>query len=208
MIAPEDPGPGLELAATGPFQRRNFALAVAAAEAFLGEVDPEKVAGVAGMLRVPGRLELIAESPPTYVDAAHNPDGAAALAEALPGIAAGRPVVACLAMLADKDAPAIIAALAPALRAAVCTEIPHKALVGQGRPGARSRPAQELADLCQANGLEAIAEPRLEAALRRATELACGTFAGVLVVAGSHYLIGPARASQGTLIAPPPGEGD
>src|ERR1700744_4932085 len=207
VIAPEDPGPGVEVTATGPFQRRNFALATAAAEAFLGAVDPEKVAAVAAGLTVPGRLELIAESPPTYVDAAHNPDGAAALAEALPGIAAGRPVVACLAILADKDAQAMIAALAPALRAVVCTEIPPAALEGHGRPGARSRPAGELADLCQAYGLQATAEPELETALRRATELACGTYAGVLVVTGSHYLIGPARASQGTLIAPPPGEG-
>jgi folylpolyglutamate synthase/dihydropteroate synthase len=102
-------------------------------------------------------------------------------------------------MLADKDAPAMIAALAPVLRAAVCTEIPPGALIGHGRPGARSRPAQELADLCQAHGLEATAEPQLECALRRATELACGTFAGVLVVTGSHYLIGPARATRGAL---------
>jgi dihydrofolate synthase/folylpolyglutamate synthase len=205
IVAPEDPGAGVDLAATGPFQRRNFALAIAAAEAFLGAVDPEKVAAVAAGLTVPGRLELIAESPPTYVDAAHNPDGAAALAEALPALAAGRPVVACLAVLADKDAPAMVAALAPVLRSAVCTEIPPAALAGHGRPGARSRPAGELADLCQAHGLEAIAEPRLEPALRRATELACGAFAGVLVVTGSHYLIAPARASQGALVAPPPG---
>jgi dihydrofolate synthase/folylpolyglutamate synthase len=194
IVAPEDPGPGIEMAATGAFQRRNFALAVTAAEAFLGAVDPQRVATVAAGLVVPGRLERIADSPPTYVDAAHNPDGAAALAEALPALAEGRPVVACLAMLADKDAPAMIAALAPVLRAVVCTEIPPQALAGHGRPGARSRPAQELADLCQAHGLEASAEPDLEAALRRATELACGTFAGVLVVTGSHYLIGPARA--------------
>ncbi len=195
VVAPEDPGPGIEVAATGTFQRRNFALATAATEAFLGELDPERVAAVAAGIHIPGRLELVAENPPTYVDAAHNPDGAAALAEALPGIAAGRPVVACLAVLADKDAPAMIAALAPALRAAVCTEIPPAALLGHGRPGAHSRPARELADLCQANGLEAVAEPDLGAALRRSTELACATFAGVLVVTGSHYLIGPTLAA-------------
>jgi dihydrofolate synthase/folylpolyglutamate synthase len=198
VVAPEDPGAEVELAATGPFQRRNFALAVAAGEAFLGrEVDPERTAEVAAGIRVPGRLELVADSPPTYVDAAHNPDGAAALAEALPEIVAGRPVVACLAILADKDAPAMIAALAPALRSVVCTEIPPEALLGHGRPGARSRPARELADLCRANGLEAIAEPDLEAALRRAAELARDRFAGVLLVAGSHYLIGPAVAAGG-----------
>jgi dihydrofolate synthase/folylpolyglutamate synthase len=196
VVAPEDPGPGIDLAASGAFQRRNFALATAAAEAFLGAADPEKVAAVAAGVRIPGRLELIGESPPTYVDAAHNPDGAAALAEALPGIAAGRPVVACLAILADKDAPAMIAALAPALGGAVCTEIPPAALRGHGRPGAHSRPAGELTDLCRANGLEASAEPDLEAALRRAGELA-GAGGGLLLVAGSHYLIAPARAAQG-----------
>jgi dihydrofolate synthase/folylpolyglutamate synthase len=195
IVAPEEPGAGIRLAATGAFQRRNFALAVSAAESFLGAVDRERVAAVAAGLRVPGRLELIAESPPTYVDAAHNPDGAAALAEALPGIAAGRPVIACLGVLADKDAPAMIAALAPVLRSAVCTEIPAAALAGHGRPGARSRPARELADLCAAHGLEAIAEPRLEAALRRASELAAGPVPGVLLVTGSHYLIAPARAN-------------
>jgi dihydrofolate synthase/folylpolyglutamate synthase len=198
LIAPEDPGAGVDLAATGPFQRRNFALACAATEAFLGEpLDPERVAIVAAGILVPGRLERVAEDPPTYVDAAHNPDGAAALAEALPGIAAGRPVVACLAVLADKDAPGMIAALAPVLRAVVCTEIPPAALLGHGRPGARSRPAGELAELCRANGVEAVAEPDLDAALRRSVELARDTFDGVLVVTGSHYLIGPAAAAGG-----------
>ncbi|HVX33387.1 MAG TPA: hypothetical protein VHA80_09635, partial [Solirubrobacterales bacterium] len=75
--------------------------------------------------------------------------------------------------------------------------IPPGALLGHGRPGARSRPAGELADLCRANGLEAVAEPDLEAALRRATELARASTAGLLLVTGSHYLIGPARAASG-----------
>ncbi len=195
VIAPEEPGEGIELAATGSFQRRNFALAMAAAESFLGRLDAEAVARTAASVLVPGRLERIAEAPPTYVDAAHNPDGAAALAEALPGIAEGRPVVACLAVLADKDAAAMVAALAPALETAVCTELPRAALEHHGRPGARSRPAEELAARCAAVGLPAVAEPDLEKALRRATELACGTFAGILLITGSHYLIAPARAA-------------
>ncbi|HEX8958884.1 MAG TPA: cyanophycin synthetase, partial [Solirubrobacterales bacterium] len=115
VVAPEDPGEGIELRAAGRFQRRNFALACAAAEAFLGALDPDRVAAVAASLAVPGRLERIGDDPPVYLDAAHNPDGAAALAESLPELAAGRPLVACLAVLADKDAAAMVAALAPAL---------------------------------------------------------------------------------------------
>ncbi|MFN8217440.1 MAG: Mur ligase family protein [Solirubrobacterales bacterium] len=192
--APADPGPELELRAAGRFQRRNFALAVAAAEAFLGELDPARVAAVAASVAVPGRLELIASRPPTYLDAAHNPPGFAALAEALPALVGERRLVACLAILADKDASAMVAELAPRLQAAVCTEIPAAALAGHGRPGARSRPAAELAAACAAAGLAAEAEPDLEAALRRGSALAAAPPEGALLVAGSHYAIAPARA--------------
>jgi dihydrofolate synthase/folylpolyglutamate synthase len=160
------------------------------------------VAEVAATVAIPGRLELIAESPPTYVDAAHNPDGAAALAEALPALAGGRRVVGCLSILADKDADEMVRALAPALERAVCTELPRQALEAHGRPGAASRPASELVAACEAAGLPAEAEPDLETALRRASRLAAEPPEGVLVVAGSHYGIAPARATLGTAALP------
>lgn len=191
--APADPGPELQLLAAGAFQRRNFALARAAAEAFLGELDPERVAEVAATVAVPGRLEKLAEDPPVYVDAAHNPDGAAALAEALPALAAGHPVVACLAILADKDAAAMVRALAPVLDRAVCTELPPAALEGHGRPGARSHAAADLATACREADLPAESEPSFEAALQRARTLASSK--GVVLVAGSHYAIAPARTA-------------
>jgi dihydrofolate synthase/folylpolyglutamate synthase len=192
--APLDPGSEVRLRAPGEFQRRNFALACAAAEAFLGRLDPEVAAEVAAAVTVPGRLELIAERPSVFLDAAHNPAGAAALAESLPTVAAGRRVIGCLAILADKDAAAMVAALAPALDRAVCTELPAAALEGHGRPGARSRPAAELAAACEAAGLPAAAEPDFEAALRRTISLGSEPPEGAVLVAGSHYAIGPARA--------------
>jgi dihydrofolate synthase / folylpolyglutamate synthase len=195
LRAPADPGPELSLLAPGGFQRRNFALARTAAEAFLGRLDPALVAEVAGSVAIPGRLERIAVRPPTFVDAAHNPDGAAALAEALPGVSGGRRVVACLAVLADKDAAAMVRALAPALERAVCTELPVAALRAQGRPGAASRPAGELVAACERAGLPAEAEPDFATALKRASELASEPPEGALLVAGSHYAIAPARAA-------------
>ncbi len=193
--APEDPGPEIRLRAAGEFQRRNFALARAAAavEAFLGALDPETVAAVAASVEVPGRLERIAEAPPTYVDAAHNPDGVAALAQSLPALAAGRRVIACLAILADKDAEAMVAALAPVLERAVCTEVPAAALAAHGRPGSRSRAASELAAICAGAGIEAEAEPKFATALARARAAAAAPPEGFVLVAGSHYGIAPAR---------------
>jgi dihydrofolate synthase/folylpolyglutamate synthase len=195
LRAPEDPGAGIELRAPGRFQRRNFALAMTAAEAFLGGLDRGRVAAVAARVLVPGRLERIAAEPPTYLDAAHNPAGFAALAEALPGVLGAQRLVACLAVLADKDAGGMVAELAPLLDRAVCTEIPREALEGHGRPGARSRPAAELAAACEAAGVDAEAEPDLAAALRRGAQLATASPPGALLVTGSHYAIGPARAT-------------
>jgi dihydrofolate synthase/folylpolyglutamate synthase len=195
VLAPEDPGPGVRLRAAGGFQRRNFALAAAAVEAFLGALDPETVAAVATSVEVPGRLERIADDPPAYLDAAHNPDGAAALAEALPAAVGERRVVACLAVLADKDVAAMIAALAPVLDAAVATEVPAAALRSHGRPGASSRAAAELAALLAESGIRAEAEPDFDSALRRARELAAEPPAAALLITGSHYALAPARAA-------------
>jgi len=196
LVAPEDPGERVRLHPAGRFQRRNFALAIAAAEAFLGDLDPERVAEVAAGIVIPGRLERLAEGPAIFVDAAHNAEGAAALAESLPEIAAGRPVVACLAMLGDKDAATTIAALASALDRAVCTELPAETLRVRGRPGAASHPAGELVRACEAAGLAAEAERDFAAAVARGRELA-GEAGGILLISGSHYVLSPARRAIG-----------
>jgi hypothetical protein len=92
----------------------------------------------------------------------------------------------------------MIAALAPALERAVCTELPPAALAGHGRPGARSRPAADLAAKCEAAGLAAEAQPDFETALERGLALAVQEPEGLVLVAGSHYAIAPARAALAT----------
>jgi dihydrofolate synthase / folylpolyglutamate synthase len=193
VVAPEDPGE-VELRAPGRFQRRNFALASSAAEAFLGDLDPAAVAAVAASLTVPGRLERVGEDPPAFIDVAHNPDGAAALAEGLGEIAAGRPIVACIAALADKDAGAMIGALAPVLSRVVCTELDAAALASRGLPGIASHSAAKLAAACREAGLAAEQVPDFGAAVRRGRELAADLSGGTLLVTGSHYVLAPARA--------------
>jgi dihydrofolate synthase/folylpolyglutamate synthase len=219
LVAPEDPGPTVRLRAAGPFQRRNFALACAAAEAFLGELDRERVASVAAGIEIPGRLERIAGDPPAYADAAHNPQGAAALAEALPEIAATsrcgrtfdryavrsttstrRAVVACLAILRDKDARAMVHALAPAVTHVVCTQLPGLPADGHFSPvyggqsaHRRGYGAEELAEICAGAGVEAEAVEDFGRAVARGRAVAAGA-GGILLVTGSHYLLAPARA--------------
>jgi dihydrofolate synthase / folylpolyglutamate synthase len=175
------------------YQGRNLALAQAAAGQVLGELDSTVLADFIKRLAtrefsIRGRAELVPGDPPAIFDAAHNPDGAIALAEALPDLARGRDVVCCLAVLEGKDATGIVDGLAPACSHFVCTEIPPESIEGSGRPGGRARPALELAALCDRAGVpaEAIADP-IEA-WERARQLAKAR-SGVALAAGSHYLL-------------------
>lgn len=186
VVIPAEPPADLFPAA--PYLRRNLAVALAAA-APLSRVPAGDALGEAlGALALPGRFETVDGDPPLVLDAAHNPDGARALAEALKAAFAGRPVVACLAVLADKDADGIVRALAPALSSAVCTEIPPERLAGAGRPGTGAVPTADLVALCEDVSVpaSAVAEPARAVALAAALSRDRG---GVALLAGSHYLL-------------------
>jgi dihydrofolate synthase/folylpolyglutamate synthase len=177
-----------DLAVPGAYARRNFTVASAAATAVIGPLDPERVHAVAAGLELPGRMEVHAGDPPVVLDAAHNPPGAAALAEALPEAVDGAPVVACLAVLADKDAAGVLAALAPRVELAVCTELPADLLAHAGRPAARSLDAPRLAEAAAAAGIATEIVPEPAAAVERAVAEARAR-SGAALISGSHYLL-------------------
>lgn len=180
--------PDVPASVRGAYQRRNFAVALAAAEAFAGApFAAEAIERAAAGLRVPVRLEWVDGQPPVLLDAAHNPAGAEALAESLPELAGDRHVITVLASLADKPVLELCRPLAEASSLVICTEIPVESLAGAGRPGARAHTATELAGAVLAAGgsAEPIADPGR--ALERARELAAARN-GLVLVAGSFYL--------------------
>lgn len=170
------------------YQRANFALARAAVEALRGApLEPATVAGVAASIAVPGRLQVVDHEPLTIVDGAHNPDGVAALAEAVAEIAPGRPIAAALSILDDKDATAMLRALLPSLHALVCCSNPN--------PRALS-PAtlQSLAGQLGFDGAcEIVSDPR--GALARARALVGED--GVALATGSIYLVADLLSEPG-----------
>jgi len=175
------PDPGVELGALGQFQRVNFSVAMAAAEAYLGKLDMDAVASAAAEVRVPGRLQMIAERPLTLLDGAHNPAGMSALVRSLRQILDDRGragLIAVVSILDDKDAAGMLAALLPLCEALVLTR--------SRNPRALPPPTlQSLSGQLGQQRSEIVGDPG--AALERARELAGP--AGVVVATGSIYLI-------------------
>ncbi|MDP9227825.1 MAG: Mur ligase family protein, partial [Actinomycetota bacterium] len=177
------------------YQRRNMGLALSAAEVVLGDLRSEAVRAAIDTLSssgLAGRAETIPGSPIVILDAAHNADGARALAATLPELSERGRAVCCFALLEGKDAAAMAAALAPVCDAVVCTEVAEEAIAAGGRPGGRAQPAASLAALFDAEGVVAEAVPDPAAALTRAMERAREAQLPVLVT-GSHFLISSAR---------------
>lgn len=175
--------PGVEVAAPGTFQRRNFALARTAAAAYLESVsdaglDLAAVRAAASAVTVPGRMQVAGHEPLTVFDGAHNPAGIAAVSESLPQLTAGRRLVAVVSVLDDKDAAAMLRALLPH-----CDEV-----VFTRNHSPRSLPPATLASLAaQLGGPPSELESDPRRALERARELAGA--GGVVLATGSIYLI-------------------
>jgi dihydrofolate synthase/folylpolyglutamate synthase len=180
------------LRARGGFQRRNFAVARTAAAAFLGDrLDQAAVERAAATVEVPGRMQVVDDAPLTIHDGAHNHEGAAALADALPEVVGDRPLVGVVAILDDKDANGMLGALLPRFQSVVFTRASNPRSLSPGT-------LESLARQLHGPPAETVSDPRL--AVARARDLAGAQ--GAVVVTGSIYLIadlvrepGVARAS-------------
>src|SRR4051812_4629880 len=166
----------VEIDLTG-YQRTNFAAAVSAASALLGEPVRDFPAG----LSVPGRLQVVDRRPLTIYDGAHNAPGIAALAGSIPD-----GTVAVLSILDDKNAAEMLRALLPRLSAAVFTRARNP----------RALPPATLADLAsKVGGIPSEIEVNPRKAVSRARALA-GEH-GTVLATGSIYLVADLLSAPG-----------
>nr|WP_281182142.1 Mur ligase family protein [Aldersonia kunmingensis] len=185
----------------GEHQAHNAAVALAAVEAFFGagadrQLDIDAVRAGFADVSSPGRLERVRNAPTIFLDAAHNPAGAKALAAALAGEFDFRKLVGVLAVMGDKDVPGILEALEPVFDEVVVTT--------NGSP--RSMAPDDLANLAvQRFGDERVVTAEtladaLETAIALAEDVAepgeSVSGAGV-VVTGSVVTAGAARTLFG-----------
>jgi dihydrofolate synthase/folylpolyglutamate synthase len=107
----------------GAHQAHNATIAIAAVEAFSGvALDIELVREAFAKVSSPGRLEILHRDPTVIVDAAHNPHGAAALANTLETEFDFESVFCVLAVLGEKDVTGILQNLEPVVDRLVVTQ--------------------------------------------------------------------------------------
>ncbi len=183
----------------GTHQANNAALALATVEAFFGAgaqrmLDQDAIREGFASVAVPGRLERVRSAPSVFVDAAHNPHGARALATALDEDFGFRNLVGVVGVMRDKDARGILSALEPVLNEVVVTT----------NSSERSMEAEELGEVAlEIFGPDRVeVRPRLDDAIDTALGLAeadaAEPLSGVgVVVTGSVVTAGEARALFG-----------
>jgi dihydrofolate synthase/folylpolyglutamate synthase len=189
-IRPLDPAARWQgpLGLAGPHQRRNAAVAAAMLDALPGPYRPPAaaVARAFEAATVPGRLDRRGR---WLFDVAHNPDGVAALVEALRADPPPRPLHALGSILGDKEWPAMLVRLDEVVDRGVLTIAPSAAgrqwdlewlrrwLADPGRPPARA--AWSLV-------------PDFAEALERAQ-----AGAGTVLVTGSFHTVGDVMQALG-----------
>lgn len=175
----------------GRHQGYNAAVALEAVTRFLPAraLEPSLIAEGLAAVKAPGRLEVArpaSESePPVLLDVAHNPDGVSALVGSLVETFAFERATVVLGILSDKDYEGMLAEL---------TRMPCELVLTEPK-SVRSVPLERLAAAAAQAGLPHEVVPEVGAALEAA--LAKALPGGLVIVTGSHYVVGEARTQLG-----------
>ncbi len=175
---------GLRPGITGQYQSGNAAIALAAAELLAADglaIPPAAFReGIAGAYW-PGRMELVPGSPPLLLDGAHNPAGAAALAEALQEYSYAR-LLLVTGVCDDKDIDLIYAPLVP-LADAIYTVTPAVE---------RAMNAEDLSHFFQTQGVASHPCGSVAEGISRARSHAAED--DLILVCGSLFVVGEVKA--------------
>ncbi len=179
----------------GKHQAQNAAAACVALEA-IGDkrITPQAMAAGLRETTWPARLQRLAPGPlagdaAIWVDAAHNPGGAATLAAAIKASKEqGDSVAIIFACQAVKDIRGVLAELSPVADQLIVCPLPDS---GGQEGGAGADPAQ-LAGIATSLGANAVTADSLQAAVEQAKAAATRTY-----ICGSLYLCGAALTANG-----------
>ena len=177
--------PELTLSLLGDHQLENATTAIICIEKLMDlgwEIPKEAILKGIAKAYWPGRMEYLKSTPPILLDGAHNPQGARALARAIPKYFTYKRVIMVLAILDDKDKREILGSLAPLGDIIVVTKVPDNP---------RNQDWQNITEIPEIKNKEIffVEEPTkaIDLALQMSNE------DDLVVITGSLYLLGVSR---------------
>jgi dihydrofolate synthase / folylpolyglutamate synthase len=176
----------------GAHQAQNAAVALAAVEAFLGDqpLSEELVREAFAEADSPGRLEIVRRSPTIVLDAAHNPHGARATADALQDSFAFDPLIGVIGVMADKDYEGVLAAFEPVLAHVIVTRSSTERAMA---PAELAVVAREIFGEDRVTLVPDLADALDQAAALAEAGDAISVSSGAVLVTGSVVTVGEAR---------------
>lgn len=186
--------PEIPLSLHGRHQAHNAVLAIASVEALLEDVLPlDALRRALGSARSPGRLEVLPGTPAVILDAAHNPDGARALAAGLVDLGR-RPTVAVVAAMGDKDLEGMLAELDPVVTTMICTRNSSPRSLSSRDTAVAAR---EVLGAARVLEIDNLADALLEATREASVLSRDGEAPAQVLVTGSVVTVGEARRLLG-----------
>ena len=136
ILTPAKTRANLKTNLLGDFQARNIAAACGALDAAGVRVDDDVLRDALLEINLPGRMEVVRESPLVVFDGAHNGQSAAALAKSIPEVFGKNRVRLVYARSSGHNGAAVTEALRPITEAVYATQMEHP----------RAEPLKELLD--------------------------------------------------------------
>jgi dihydrofolate synthase/folylpolyglutamate synthase len=191
--------PHVTISLNGSYQVKNAAVALMALEVmrqyYALLVEDDVLDEALRLTEWPGRMELVSEQPRILLDGAHNPEGAAALAEAIPRVYRYERCHVLLGMLENKQHAAYLAHILTVADTLIVTEPDfRKKQSAAALAELVLRLASERAASGNGRPLELLVEPDWRNALAMLT--ARTGAADLAVVTGSLYLLADVRAER------------
>ncbi len=167
----------LRLPLLGQHQLANAATAYAALKASGLKIGDDAIAKGFGEVKWPCRFDIVRKEPPVILDSAHNEDSFEKLDQTLEDYFPNRRILLIFGSSEDKDVSGMLAALKGRLKLVLATKAVHP----------RAIEPEKIIETANKLGIPSEAASPVEAALRRALELA-STGREIVLSAGSMFV--------------------
>ncbi|HDY86509.1 MAG TPA: bifunctional folylpolyglutamate synthase/dihydrofolate synthase [bacterium] len=186
----------LEIPVSGQYQLYNICTAIRVCELLRKKgfsISDISIKNGLRNLNLEGRLERVSDSPPIFLDGAHNPDAAASLADSIREIFPDKKIILVAGIMNDKDAGRILSPLVQTAETVILTRPEYERAAS---PDKLNNVIKDIRATGTTYSPIAIESTQTVAEAINLAKSRCGKN-NIILVTGSFYTIGESKEVQG-----------